>query len=75
MAILVNIGRGIQKSMRGTTGFFRGSLLELKKVRWPTQKEMLNYTLVVIITVSLVCLFLFAIDYLIAQLVKWITGA
>lgn len=62
MAVLSNIGRGIRKSVSGTAGFFRGSVQELKKVRWPNRQEMVSYTLVVIITVVLLAVFFFLID-------------
>ncbi|SEN60142.1 preprotein translocase subunit SecE [Lihuaxuella thermophila] len=62
MAILSNIGRGIRKSVSGTAGFFRGSVQELKKVRWPSRQEMVSYTLVVIVTVVILAVFFFLID-------------
>lgn len=73
MTFLANLGRGIRKSVTGTAGFFRGSVQELKKVRWPSRPEMVNYTLVVIITVALLSIFFFIIDLGIGELVKLIT--
>ncbi|TCS94218.1 preprotein translocase subunit SecE [Hazenella coriacea] len=73
MAFIANIGRGIRKSVSGTTGFFRGSVQELKKVRWPSRKEMVNYTLVVLFTVIVLTAFLFAVDLGMGQLVNLIT--
>ncbi|MBA4495873.1 preprotein translocase subunit SecE [Paenactinomyces guangxiensis] len=70
MAFIANIGRGIRRSVSGTAGFFRGSVQELKKVRWPNRKEMVSYTLVVLITVVLLTIFFFIIDLGIAELVK-----
>lgn len=72
-AFLANIGRGIRKSVSGTTGFFRGSVQELKKVRWPNRQEMVNYTMVVVLTVLVLALFFFIIDQGILQLVRMIT--
>jgi preprotein translocase subunit SecE len=71
-AFLANIGRGIRKSVSGTTGFFRGSVQELKKVRWPNRQEMVNYTLVVLLTVLVLSIFFFVIDSGILQLVNLI---
>lgn len=73
MAVLANIGRGIKKSFSGTTGFIRGCFQELKKVKWPTRKEMANYTIVVLFTMIFLTLFFFVVDMGIAQIVKWIT--
>jgi preprotein translocase subunit SecE len=72
-AFLANIGRGIKKSVSGTSGFFRGSVQELKKVRWPNRQEMVNYTMVVVLTVLVLALFFFIVDQGILQLVRMIT--
>jgi preprotein translocase subunit SecE len=74
MAGFTNIGRGIKKSVSGTTGFFKSGFQELKKVRWPSRKELFNFTAVVITVVVLLALFFFVIDMGIAQVVSWITG-
>ncbi|MGA8943410.1 MAG: preprotein translocase subunit SecE [Thermoactinomyces sp.] len=73
VAFLANFGRGIRRSIKGTTGFFRGSVQELKKVRWPNRQEMVNYTSVVLLIVFLLALFFFLIDAGIYQLVRLIT--
>jgi len=44
--------------------FFKEAFLETKKVNWPTHKETLKYTLIVIITLTLVALFLGGVDFL-----------
>ena len=42
---------------RGGFGkFFRGVKAELKKVVWPTRKELINYTIVVFFGNNLYCL-------------------
>jgi preprotein translocase subunit SecE len=73
MAVLTNIGRGIKRSFNGTTGFFRSSYQEFKKVKWPTRKEMVKYTTVVIAAVVVLTIFFFLVDMGIAQLVQLIT--
>lgn len=73
MAFLSGMGRGITRSVQGTLGFFRGSVQELKKVRWPGRQEMISYTLVVILTVALIAVFFAIIDKGILMLVQSIT--
>lgn len=73
MAAFQSLRRGIRKSVTGTAGFFRGSVQELKKVRWPNRQEMFNYTVVVLLTVILLAVFFFVVDAGIYQLVKLIT--
>lgn len=74
MAFLASVGRGIRNSVSGTAGFFRSSIQELKKVRWPTRKELITYTLVVVFTVVTIAIFFFIIDLGIAKLVQLITN-
>ncbi len=40
---------------------------ELKKVSWPTPKEMVNYTLTVLAFVALMAVIIGALDFLFAQ--------
>ena len=42
--------------------YFKGVKLEMKKVVWPTKKEMISYTAVVIATCAVFALAFWAID-------------
>jgi len=42
--------------------FFKGCWSELKKVHWPTKKEVIRYTGVVIVTCLIAALFLYIFD-------------
>jgi len=42
--------------------FLKGVRSELKKVNWPNRKELVNNTIVVIVSVTLVTLALWALD-------------
>jgi preprotein translocase subunit SecE len=44
--------------------YIKGSIEEMKKVTWPTQKETKNYTMLVIGVSLAVALFLGALDYI-----------
>jgi len=46
----------------GLIRFFRETVAELRKVVWPTPQELYRYTLVVIVTVSVIAAFIFAVD-------------
>lgn len=43
-------------------GFFRGVWAELKNVHWPTKKQVLIYTGVVLVTIAVVMVMLWIID-------------
>jgi preprotein translocase subunit SecE len=55
---------------QGIRRFFRNVVAELKKVNWPSQKELQTYTIVVIITVIVISFIIFAWDYLLAFLMQ-----
>jgi len=50
--------------------FLKESKTELKKVKWPTLKETLQYTLVVIIISLVVAIYLGGLDYIFSFLLR-----
>ena len=54
--------------------FLTGSKVELKKVTWPTPKQTLASTSVVIIVVIIVSSFLGIVDFGLTKIVKLILG-
>ncbi|KQC10695.1 MAG: preprotein translocase subunit SecE [Smithella sp. SDB] len=54
--------------------FVQDAKLELKKVTWPTPKQALASTAVVIILVFIVAVILGIIDFALAKTVKFILG-
>ena len=64
--------RAAQQEKRKRTGarqFLREVRLELKKVDWPTRKELITYTIVVLVTITVITSFVFAIDWVFAKLI------
>ena len=54
---------------RGGFGkFFRGVKAELKKVVWPTKKELINYTIVVFLVTIFIAFIIYVIAEVFAQL-------
>ncbi len=51
---------------RAVAEFVRATNIEVRKVVWPSRKETMQTTLIIIITVIVVALFLWGIDALIA---------
>ena len=56
------------------TGFLQEAKMELKKVTWPTPKQTMASTAVVIILVFVISLILGIIDFALAKAVKFILG-
>lgn len=44
---------------------------ELRKVNWPTKKELTQYTITVVLTVMFMSIFFVVVDYLISVLIRW----
>jgi len=56
------------------TQFLKEAKVELKKVVWPSPKQTMASTAVVIIIVFIVSIYLGVIDFALAKLVKFILG-
>jgi len=72
-------GQGEQGSLAKPSGwvesvrrFFHEVSLEMKKVSWPTQQEVINTTLIVIVAVFFFSFFLFGADVVLSYLIKGI---
>jgi preprotein translocase subunit SecE len=52
--------------------FFREVVAELGKVIWPTRKELVTYTAVVIVFVSIMCALVTGLDIGFGKLVTWV---
>ncbi|ALP52364.1 preprotein translocase subunit SecE [Candidatus Tenderia electrophaga] len=57
-----------------TWGFVTGAQTEIKKVVWPTRKEALQTTGIVVVMVLIVALFLWGLDSILLWLVRLLTG-
>jgi len=60
----------IKEFLRTAQQFFREVRVELKKVTWPTRKETIASTSVVLITVFLVAFYLGVVDLGLSRLIK-----
>jgi preprotein translocase subunit SecE len=54
--------------------FYRQILSELKKVVWPTRKQLSTYTAVVLVFVMFVIAVVSLIDLVLTKLVFWVFG-
>jgi preprotein translocase subunit SecE len=54
--------------------FFREVVAELRKVIWPTRKELLTYTSVVVVFVAVMLGIVVLLDYAFAKGVLWVFG-
>ena len=56
--------------MSKVKGFFKGVSTELKKISWPTEKEMKLYTVQVLVFVAILTVFFFVVDLGISQVIS-----
>ena len=54
--------------------FLRQVIFELKKVVWPTREQLITYTAVVIVFVTIMGLIIAALDFVFVKLVLFIFG-
>ncbi|MHB8894821.1 MAG: preprotein translocase subunit SecE [Candidatus Geothermincolia bacterium] len=52
--------------------FYKDVVIEMKKVIWPSRTEVVNYTLVVLITVTIVATFILVLDLVLSRLLHLI---
>lgn len=70
VALIEKVRAGYNVSIR----FLRECKIELKKVKWPTKKELISVTSVVIILVLAFALFLGLVDFGLIKIIKLIVG-
>jgi preprotein translocase subunit SecE len=70
--------RPVVRAGRGPVGrigrFIREVIAELGKVIWPTRKELITYTTVVIVFVSIMVALVAGMDIVFAKVVLWVFG-
>lgn len=50
--------------------FLKEVVLEMKKVNWPTKRETINYTIIIVVVSFLVGFFLGALDFIFTYLLN-----
>lgn len=50
--------------------YIKATLRELKQVHWPTRKQTINYTILVIAISAIVALYVGAFDYVFSQFIN-----
>ena len=58
-----------KRKRTGARQFLKEVRLELKKVDWPTRQELITYSTVVLVTITVLTFFVFGVDYLFTRFV------
>ncbi|MCX6808932.1 MAG: preprotein translocase subunit SecE [Candidatus Berkelbacteria bacterium] len=58
--------------MNTITTYFKGVWSELKKVTWPTRTEVINHTIIVIVSAAVAVAVTAGADYGLSRLIKFI---
>ena len=64
-----------QEANQSWTRVFKETKMEMKKVIWPTRKQMIQYTVAVIVSVVLVSIMIVAVDFVFMGLSKLLVNA
>lgn len=62
------------KSTSGVGGFLREVKTEMKKVTWPTKRELIGYTITVILSSLFAAFLIWAIDAVLTVLFRLVMG-
>jgi len=60
----------LKQSFGSTFSFFGEAFAELKKVKWPTRKELISYTLVVLFACVFVTIYFYVLDFGISNVIR-----
>lgn len=60
------------KTTAKVSTYFKGVKAELRKVNWPTKKELTNYTIVVLVTTAALTFIIWGLDLVFKNLVTLI---
>ena len=63
--------KNVKENNKNKKSFFKGFKAELKKVTWPTPKQLVNNTVAVITIVLLLTLIVFVLDFAFEQMNKY----
>ena len=65
---------GKERQRTGPVQFVKESRQELRRVQWPTRRELASYFVVVLIAVTILTAYVFGLDQLFGQIIFWIFG-
>jgi preprotein translocase subunit SecE len=60
----------LKQTFSGAFSFFTEAYAELKKVKWPTRKELISYTLVVLFVCVLITVYFYILDLGISGIIR-----
>jgi len=63
-----------KRKRTGVRQFLREVRQELKRVNWPTRQELIAYTVVVLVSVTVLTSLVFGLDYVFSKLVLRVFG-
>jgi len=65
----------LQQLPSRTVSFYGDVKAELRKVTWPSKKEVYGTTIVVIVTVFFFGFYLFFVDSMLQMIIKWLLNS
>ena len=63
------LNRQVKEERTGPAQFLKEVRAELRKVAWPSRSETINYSIIVLITITVLTTLIFALDWVFAEFV------
>ena len=63
-----------KRKRTGARQFLREVRLELKKVDWPNRRELISYTTVVLVTITVLTAYVFGLDFVFTKTIVKLLG-
>ena len=63
-----------KRKRTGARQFLREVRLELKKVDWPSRAELISYTIVVLVTITVLTTYVFGLDFFFTKTIVKLLG-
>lgn len=67
--------RKVKKQRTSPRQFLREVRSELRKVAWPARKELISYSIVVLVSVTIITLYITGLDWVFGQAIVRVFGA
>ncbi len=74
MGLIQSVRENIKEKFLSLIRFLKEAKIELKKVTWPSKRDTLGSTYVVIIVVFLIAIFLGLVDFGLSRILKLLLG-
>lgn len=63
---------GVKRFFANIVKYFRDTVSEMKKVAWPSKKQIINNTIIVLVVVAIAAIVIFGLDTVFGFIIKFL---